>query len=107
MHCAWLPKHCFGVMSAMYPYARHKNLSYMNTKGCYMIWHNNVDLIMEHHKIKQAYNSSQTNKKGKGRMNNTDNKFTSSEGEDNDDVDNEEDEFDDEKDIDGEEEDID
>jgi hypothetical protein len=33
-----------------------------------MIWHNNVDLIMEHHKIKQAYNSSQTNKKGKGRM---------------------------------------
>jgi len=40
-------------------------------------------------------------------MNNTANKFTSSEGEDNDDVDNEEDEFDDEKDIDGEEEDID
>jgi hypothetical protein len=76
-------------------------------QSCYMIWHNNMDLIMEHHKIKQAYKLSRKNNKGKGRMNNAANKCTSSEGEDNDDVDGKEDEFDDEKDIDDKEEDID
>jgi hypothetical protein len=72
-----------------------------------MIWHNSVDFIIEHHKIKQAYNLSRKNDNGAGRKKNTANKCTSSEGEDNSDVEGEEDEFDDENDIVDKEEEID